>query len=195
MKAKENAGSGFEQPRPGVWQGVCYKVVDIGTQEETYAGESKQQRKFYIFWEIAQLMGDGRPFSVSCKFTLSLHKKSTLRPFLEAWRGKAFSEAELKDGFHLKKLLGAQCLLALVQTDDQKYTNVSSAIALQEGTSKMPVSNALVYFSLESEEFDPKIFDALPEWLKKKIVTSPEYKVATGQTSHASAGADEDIPF
>jgi hypothetical protein len=37
-------------------------------------------------------MKDGKAFSIHKKYTLSSHKKATLRKELEAWRGVPFSD-------------------------------------------------------------------------------------------------------
>jgi hypothetical protein len=46
---------------------------------------------------------------ISKEFTLSMHEKSTLRQFLESWRGKAFTEKEALS-FDVTALIGKPCL-------------------------------------------------------------------------------------
>lgn len=203
MKVKDTGSTEYEHPKPGSFVANCFKVIDIGTQETGFKDEEGKpviQRKVFIGWEISQKMADGRPFAVQSKFTASLHKKSVLRPFLENWRGVAFTEEQLQ-GFDLKKLLGASCLLSLVETEDKKYINVKGAMKIPEGMEKMQPVNEHIYFSLD--EFDQATFNKFPEWLKKLIVLSPEYQNlpyaanASGDRSATStAGVQpDDIPF
>ena len=94
----------------------CCRLIDLGSQESEFQGEKKLQRKILISWELSELRTDGSPFQISRRFGLSLHEKTALRAFLQAWRGRPFSDAELA-GFDLRKLLNAPCLLNVVHTN------------------------------------------------------------------------------
>ncbi len=88
----ESKGGKFEKCPEGVHFAVCVGIWDLGTQpSELY----EPTRQVMFSWEI---VGDeapsGEPYFVSQSFTMSLHEKSKLRPKLEAWRGKPFSEQE-----------------------------------------------------------------------------------------------------
>lgn len=87
-------------------------------------------------------MDDGKPFIVQKRYTASLHEKSKLRPELESWRGRAFTEDELKE-FDLEKLLGANCLLnvAHVVKDGKTYANVTAVMPLKRGMEKLVATN------------------------------------------------------
>lgn len=86
-------------------------VSDIGNQLATFSGEEKIQHKIIITWELAEKQADGEPFLVSKFYTLSLNEKATLRSDLESWRGKAFTEEEISDGFDIERLIGVNCYL------------------------------------------------------------------------------------
>ena len=91
----------------GIFDGVCSKIIDLGTQySETFKNSA---HKIRIFWEIIgetiEINGEQMPRLVSKEFTLSLNEKSKLRQALQSWRGKAFTAEELQ-GFDLRKVLG-----------------------------------------------------------------------------------------
>lgn len=92
--------------------------------------------------EIQQPTKEGnRRFLVSQWYTLSLHEKANLRKDLDAWRGKSFTDEDLKEGFDVEKLVGAPCLLNVTQSKSEKngkvYANVSSIMPLPRGMSKI----------------------------------------------------------
>ena len=58
-------------------------------------------------------LADGKPFLISRRYSLSLHEKSSLRRDLESWRGRAFTQEELR-GFDLEVLIGVGCLVSVV---------------------------------------------------------------------------------
>jgi len=65
---------------------VCFRVADLGTQSSVFG--SKQQI-LISWWELPdEPMADGRPFTISRRYTLSSSRKSTLREHLEAWFGR-----------------------------------------------------------------------------------------------------------
>jgi hypothetical protein len=190
-KAGASDDKKFENPPPGSYGAVCIKVIDQGTQEVIWEGDKKMQRKVFIQWELDEKMTDGRPFVTGRKFTVSLHEKATLRAFLKGWRGRDFTDAEL-EGFDPRKLIGAPCMLSLVQSGD--YVNIASASKLPKGMTPLAPVNPTVYFSLE--EFNKEVFDGLSNKMKEDIFKSPEYKTATsGGDVPDSAPFDDDISF
>ncbi len=204
MKAMDTGSDKeFERPKPGTFVANCFKVIDIGTQDTGFkdakTGAPVLQRKIYLGWEINQKMTDGRPFAVQLKMTLSLHEKSSLKPFLEAWRGEPFTKEDLA-GFEMKRLLGKPCMLSLVESEDKKYINVKAALKLPEGVNKMERVNKPFYFSLDPIEFthvDNAGIDQLPRKMQEAVMASPEYKKLT-QTSNmvpATGTRSDDIPF
>jgi hypothetical protein len=103
-------GSGsFEMCPKGLQQGVCCDVVDHGFVKGGFKGKENQLlHKITIRWQSSRKMRDGKPYLIQRRFTCSLHERSTLRRYLEAWRGKAFTEAEA-EAFDLDRLIGVNC--------------------------------------------------------------------------------------
>lgn len=193
----------FEPCPAGTHIGLCCRVIDLGTQETTYQGQVKHQRKVYIEWQLPDEQTEGgRPFAVGQRYTLSSSPKATLRQHLEAWRGKRFEDHEIA-GFDLRTLLGKPCLINVVhQTrDGRTYADVASLSPLPKGTQAPALADAPVYLSLEGpNEYEPAVFAELSERLRETIARSPEHQRVThphpSQPEDQPAGhSDDEIPF
>lgn len=193
MKVSENSSNDFESPEPGSYPALCYKIIDLGTQTDTYQGKENTRRQVLVGWELEHLMTDGRPFTVVKTYTASLNEKATLRKDLESWRSVKFTPEELAE-FNLKVLLGAPCMVAIGLSSTGK-TKVNSVIKLPKGMEKPAPHNPTQYFSLD--EPDMALFEKLSEWTRKKITQSPEYQklmAEPGSAAHHGKSSD-DIPF
>jgi hypothetical protein len=191
-----------------------YRVIDLGTQMREWEGKTNMTRRVKFFWELhgedergnPLSMDDGRPMIQSREYTWSLHEKAALRQHLEAWRGLAFSDAELK-GFDIKKVLGQFCMLTIAHraSNGKNYAdvkNVSSVPSIIRKAGLPAGINDTMIFDLT--KFDPVMFESLSEWIKAIIVKSSEYR-AMGQPTTveqyvaASGGSvadiDDDLPF
>lgn len=200
--AKGNNSDGFELIEAGVHLGLCYGVIDLGTQKVTFQNEIKLQRKVRIIFELPNLKkefktGEGeKPFSISKEYTLSLDAKANLYKDLVSWRGKQFSEEEL-EGFDISKLLGKPCQIQIIhkQGKNGDYAAIQSITSIMKGTDypKQTV-NAQVEFSVD--EFSKSKFESLPEYLRKKIEESIEYRegILKEKYSHSENQA-EDAPI
>lgn len=186
MIVKETGSGDFQSVEPGTYAAVCYRVIDLGTQTNTYEGKQTSRHQVLLSFELDELMEDGRPFSVSMFLTASLHEKATMRKVLESWRGRAFTADELA-GFDLRAVLGKPCMVSVVVNDKGK-TKVASVSKLPKGMHAPKAVNPQLHFDLA--EFDAKAFEQIPDGLKKIITQSPEYHaaIATGN------GWSEDSP-
>jgi hypothetical protein len=174
-------GADFQPPPAGAHIAVCYRVIDLGTQEGSYKGKANKKHLILISWELPdELMQDGRPFTISKRYTLSSNKKSRLRGDLESWRGRAFDDSEFGT-FDIGKLIGAGCMLNVVHEDkdDSTYANVATIMRLPKGTKAPAPKNETLCFSLEA--FDERDFDKLSDRIRETIMKSPEYKKAVGE--------------
>ena len=198
------SSSGNRDPIPeGVYAAVCTRVIDLGTQYNKVFGS--KARKVMISWEIPEctFMIDDNPMPrmISREFSLTLNNKSTLKPFLEGWRGKSFSDNELA-GFDLGDVLKAPCQLQIIH-NDAGYEKISSIMALPKGVKKPLPATETIYFDLTDPDCLNKI-EKLPDWVKDKIKESPEYQqIVSGASSDADNSGefidldinDEDLPF
>jgi len=129
----------FEPCPEGVHQAVCCDVIDLGEIETMYG----PKWKIDIRWQVSETMADGQPYLVNKRYTKSLNEKATLRHDLEAWRGRAFTEAELA-GFDIEVLIGVNCLLNVQHKQGSKggtFANVVSIMPITKGMTKLKVAD------------------------------------------------------
>lgn len=178
-RASNKDGGNFEAPPPGTHPAVCVGIIDLGTQEDTYQGETKRQKKLYLCWELVHRKKmDGDNFIVALECTWSLGKKAKLRGLIEGWLGRQFHDDE---EFELPGLLGKPCLITMV--DHNGYPRINQVGAPIDG---MDVPGALttplLYHTSDSTTTDQE--PPIPEWvpytygvpIKEKIMASPEWE-------------------
>ena len=216
----EDKGGNFERCPSGMHLARCYRIVDLGTQKSEYMGQVKYLHKIMLGWEIHGMhddgtpikMQDGRPFGIFKNYTLSWSEKANLRLDLQSWRGKPFTQEEMRK-FDLKNVLGAWCMLNIIErpgkSDGKMYTNVDGvtpvpAMIKQNGLPTAVNKNEL----FKIDEPDMAMYNGFSDNLKAKIASSPEWQKlnsAQGQApAQQSQGApakagfddmDDDIPF
>jgi len=198
----------FEMPPADSHVATGYRVIDLGTQQIDWQGKIKRQHKILISWELDVLMTEGenagKPFTMHKRYTYTFDPKGSLRPDLEAWRGRPFTEEEM-NSFKLNKLLGVPCLMGVVHNkkDGKTYANISSIMKLPKGLTAPKLINPTVDFDLS--EFDQAVYDSFSDGLKETIAHSPEYQALKSnklpeQISHdqpkpVSTLDDDEIPF
>lgn len=206
MFIPEPNGSNFTPPPAGSHAAICYRFIDLGTQMVEWKGSSKTQRKVLIGWELPnELMEDGRPFTITRKYTWSMSEKANLRHDLEAWRGRAFTADDFSgpQRFNIKNVLGKACMLSLVheEREGNVYANLKSVSALPKGMSVPDLKNEVIYLALERPLFDAAAFEKLSDKLKEAIKGSPEFKelmAPTNQSAPSDDGErvyDDEVPF
>jgi len=204
----EDKGGSFERCPPGAHLARCYRIVDVGTQKSEYLGEVKYLNKVMLGWEIHGVnedgtpirMKDGRPFAIFKNYTLSWSDKANLRIDLQSWRGKPFTQEELRR-FDLKTILGAWCMLNVIEReghDGKQYSNVNGvtpvpAMIKQNGLPAPVNKNEL----FDIDDPDMEMFNGFYDALKKKIEASREWQKRTGSSKPVSQVAEEfpDVPF
>jgi len=202
--AKQNASGHFDPIPPDTYQAVCYSVIDFGTQySEKY---DKNTRKVLIGWEIPELRiqkedeDTNRPRVISQTYTLSLHEKSRLYNDLISWRGRPFTAEEL-DAFDLFNVLGANCLIQVVNTEKngKTYSNVQTVSKLMKNMQAVKPENPILKYSFDDDKFN--IPEEIYDWCKDIIKRSVEFQaVKNAQESTALAEAqsmmeNDEIPF
>jgi hypothetical protein len=142
--AKKSSGD-FVLCPAGAHLAVCVDVVDLGDVKTKYRdAPEKTQHKIRVVWQVNERTEDGKPFIVRRMYTLSLDDRASLRKDLESWRGRPFTEDELK-GFDVESVLGAGCMLSVVHevNNGKTYDNVNAVMRLPKGMS-VPVIEGYV---------------------------------------------------
>jgi hypothetical protein len=222
-----SSGDDFEVVPVGTHSAICYKLAEAGTREEQYQDDAPKKRKsVFMFWELPALRTkNDQPFSIFKQYTLSLNENAALHKDLKSWRGKSFTEDELK-GFDLTNILGVTCDLEVGHTVNGK-AKVVSIFKPDGGAKKVATVNDQVAFDLDEycKEFSGQscesskaacdVFADLPVFLCDMIDASFEMAAAHAKGSKADGGlvkglaaisstpqpvaedqfVDDDIPF
>lgn len=200
--AKDKGGADFKPVPAGTHVAVCTMVVDMGVQPSARFAPKPQ---VYIRWELPNEVTeytdkDGKkqsgPMVIGQKYTLSLSKKANLRGDLESWRGKMFTEEELK-GFNLTNILGKPCMLGVTHnvTPDKTYANIAAVMGLSKGIVAPKPSGELIAYSID--EHTDLVYNKLPNWLKEAINDrvmndKPQTLASSGEED---PGFGDEIPF
>jgi hypothetical protein len=200
MIVTENISSNFTPCPAGSYLARLVRLIDLGTQQTDFQGEAKTAHKALLTWEILDEdthLDDGRPFTVSKRYTVSLHEKAALRKDLASWRGRDFTPEELK-GFDLADVLGKTCFLSVVhaEKDGKTFANVAGVMKAPKGMTGSPPTEPLLHFDLAAPDWH--VFDTLPQRLQEQIAGSPEYAAARAKPVPAGNGFDDldsDVPF
>lgn len=138
---KVTGSSSFETHPAGPYSGVCCDVIDLGFKVTKYGVKDHVR----LVWQTEHTVknGDGEdvPAIVMSTTTKTIGKDSNLRKMLESWRGKPFTDEEIKGGFDVDSLIGVPCALNIVhrQTADKTYANVASVMRLMKGVTPLPL--------------------------------------------------------
>lgn len=204
-----STGKTFTPVPAGNHVGRCYRVIDLGTQTTEWQGKKRKARKVMIAFElfgeddegIPLQMEDGRPFSISKRYTLSLSEKAILRADLESWRGRSFTDDELA-GFDLKHLLGVYALVNVKHDtkDGKTYANIASLSPLpkaMKANKPIPVNEDQFF---DVTEPDRELYETFSDSVKQTISACEEWnptKANEAARKQESSMADmaDDIPF
>lgn len=187
--------SNFEMTPVGAQVARCYRVIDLGTQTTEWQGQTKKAHKVMLSWELLgdDRMADGRPFSISKRYTVSTHEKSNMRKDFEGWRGKAFTPAE-EATFSIANVVGAYCLLNVTHNaggDGNVYANVSSLMPVPKGLPKPAAVNPNQVFDID--EPDMAMFETFSDKLKATITSAEEW--GRKRAAKNVDAFDDDIPW
>lgn len=158
-----SAGPTYAPAPEGPHVAVCCDLINLGLQKTEWQGKVKEQHKIRILWQIDALDESGKRFIVGRTFTKSLHENSALRAFLESWRGRAFTEAQLA-GFNLTQLLGVSCFIQIKHNVKQgkTYANVDTIMSLPKGEKGLTVTPDYVRVKDRKKEDQPPVDDVPP---------------------------------
>ena len=181
-----SGGGNFVQVPAGMHLARCYRIIDLGSQKTEYKGQAKLSPKVLFQFEVhseddegsALVTPDGKPLSISKQYTLSLNENAILRRDLQSWRGRPFTEEELKS-FNLENVLSQWCMLNVVHSEynGKNYSNIDNINPVPGTLKKSGLPEAVndpKIFSIRNADMD--LFDSLSENLQAKIKLSPEWE-------------------
>lgn len=180
----------------GMHKAVCIGIFDLGHQRN-YFGEIKHE--VCVMWEIPDIRikteEQDLPRVISRRYNLSLDDRAHLRRHLQAWRGKPFEKQEL-EGFRLENILGAPCILNIVQhrskkNADEYYSMVDYVAPMPKGEKRPKPETPQMYFSFEDKTVIPA---TAPKWLTKKIMESEEWRAMGTGSNNSTPPPEDDLP-
>lgn len=159
---------------------ICVYSIGIGEQLCEYEGKSKNYYNqvvlgFEICGQTVEIDGKQEPRVLGKTFNATKGKKSGLRKFIGAWEAKELSDDEYLDT-DTNDYVGKPAFLTIVLNETGEYSNIDSVAPLPAGIPievPKPMSD-LVRF--DTDDWDQKAFDNLPDWAKERIKKSTQYQ-------------------
>lgn len=194
----------FEPAPAGNHVARLYSIINIGTIEEEYAGETKQINKIRFTFELCnkkKVYKDGepeKPIAIGAEFTFSMGAKANLRKFVEGMLGKKLTDAEANE-LQVESLLGHACLLNVIHKTSKTgnlYALVQNASPLPEGIEAPAQANENFLLGY-GDTWDQAKFALLPNFIKDKMMLSAQYKALNPPTVQLAPEetVSGDIPF
>ena len=189
------AESKFTPHPEGQFVAKCVDVIDLGEVVTDFPGTPKSLSKkcALVFRTGQQNPENNEVIDIAAEFTVSMGDKANLRKFLEAWRGKAYTPEQIKDGVPLHKLTGNWGLLTI----EHKKSGKGRTYAKINSIAGVP---ALMLKHLPALD-DYK--DRADFWAEKKKANADAvrlYKAEIGATHEepevgGTDDMDDDLPF
>lgn len=186
--AKNKKGADIEILEAGSYPARIYQLIHIGTVPG-YQG--MLQNKVRIGFELPTEMkvfdekkGE-QPRAISQEYTLSFSEKSNLRKLILACDPKAIEVAEdgFVEEFDVENLLGKELLITILQKAKKdgsgNYAYIDSVTRLPKGMMCPEQINPSQLLSFD--KWNDELFAKLPDFLRKAIESSEEYKVMNGE--------------
>jgi hypothetical protein len=212
VKVSDTGGGNFKPLSAGTHLAICDMVIDLGMQEPGPNSRFRDPKhkvyfRFQVPGERIQYEYEGqevdRPAVIGRDFTASLSEKGHLRPFLESWRGRAFTAEELRE-FELNDVAGIPCMLNVIHEPGNKagkpviYANIAAIMPIPKGTAKPVLEGEVIVHDDDNDNYDK-----LPEWLQKKLDAAiddedPPVEQSSRQRPQTSAfddDLDDQVPF
>lgn len=194
----------FENAPAGSHLGICYGVIDLGTQlfKSQQFGDEACPGILFQFELPHELTQDGRPFSVSKTLKLKSGKKAAYRVFMESWRGVPFNDSDF-GSFDAARVLGKAASLGITHETSERgtFSKISTVMPPMKGLAIPQPTNKLIHFTFD--DFKQDVYDGLSDWLKAKIALSREYQQMKGvpqndvptEDSYGARLPDDEVPF
>tara|TARA_B100002019_G_scaffold111530_1_gene95936 strand:+ start:5030 stop:5602 length:573 start_codon:yes stop_codon:yes gene_type:complete len=165
LTAPQSTKKGFEA---GVYDAICYSVLDIGTQENKFG----TKHQIVIGWKFLEYTyEDGNNVSYHQTFTLSMNEKAKLREILQGWVLQGDKNPEAYD---LSKLLGQGCKLILAPNANGTIS-AKSAIPNKVEEGQSVVTEYFSFQDWDGGELPKFLTEDRNQWKRERIQASEEY--------------------
>jgi hypothetical protein len=171
----------FEPAPAGPHVARCYSYIQLGTQKTEYNGiPGKDRMKIVLGFELPEELNvfdpakGAQPYTITQTLSLVLGSKSTFQKVMESW-----TQGKINDDFNPIVMLGKACQINVkheqsTKDPDRVYAKIDSIIPLLKNQVCPPQINPYKY--LLFQRWNQDTFNSLPEWQRKAIELSPEYK-------------------
>lgn len=177
MPIAKQGGGDFTPAPAGTHLARCVGVISLGTQAPNNP-QFNAAFKVMVVWELPDEIVPGKEIALTVQkeYSCFLSDKANLRHDLESWRGRPFTPQEL-EGFDVAQVLDVPCMISVIHKTSAKktiYATVTAVSKLPKSVFAKPRVNELVHFEIEQGR--DTTFQSLPEWVKKKIEASEEWR-------------------
>jgi len=171
----------YEPAPAGTHVARCVTFIQLGTQKTEFNGiPGRDRMKIVIGWELPEELtvfneqkGE-QPYCIQNVYNFVLGEKSTYKIHFEGWTG-----GRINRDFNPLSMVGKSCLLTIVhnpkKSDPSQITAKVAGIAALTKSQVCPAQlskTKVLVFARWKEE----LFNNQPDWIKKAIEASPEYK-------------------
>ena len=176
MKFNDSENKPFENCPAGTPISRCYGVIDLGTQTNTFEGETKETPQVVLLFETLDpdfKTSAGKPFRLVKYYTVSVNEKSNLYKDVVNWTGIAPNAKTFK----INSLVGQYAMLNVIQktkADGSVKSEIKGISSLHKSLPRPEGVNADIYFDMDAKGFLDD-YAKVPVWLQKKIAVSPEW--------------------
>ncbi len=195
--------SNFKIPDAGSYPARLYSIIHIGSVPSTWQGQERLRDKVRLSFELPtelEVFSEEKgkqPYVLHREFTYSMSDKGNLRPFLEGWLGKKYSDEEAYN-VDLEEFIGKEGLLNVVHAEGNNgatYANAQTISPLPKGLTCPPAINKPFILNY-GDQWSEEKFSSLPEWLQNLMMTSSEYDMLHRDNKVEKAENDlSDLPF
>ncbi len=148
----------YDLPEAGNFQGVIFATYDGGMQPNKFKPNEERVHKMKFGIELNKLYIDGefkgQRMTRYPEFTVSLGKKSNLRPVVVAFLGRDLTKEE-EEGFELNNLIGWNCQVSILHRVSESTGNAYAVTRLSPILDGIPLIKPIL---------KP---DYLPEFIKE----------------------------
>lgn len=196
------SGSTNSTPAPaGTHVARLVRIIDLGTQSDTWDGKPKQAEKVMLCWELPTKLHvfdetkGPEPFLLSKEYTWFLGDTSNLTKDLTSWKGAKMDESTKKT-FKITSLIGKTCLLGVAHKEKdggKVYANVTTILPMMDGmTCPAQITESIIYDVRQGRD---AVFAKLPSWIQKKIESCEDWKRRADSQQPDTEPEPDDIPL